>query len=42
MNVQLEVKKKKGIIKVVSDLRQVDGFLRVLWFPPPIKHTATI
>ena len=30
------------VIKFVSDLRQVDGFLRVLWFPPPIKLTATI
>ena len=30
------------VIKVVSDLRQVDGFLRVLRFPPPIKLTATI
>jgi hypothetical protein len=30
------------VIKVVSDLRQVGGFLRVLWFPPPIKLTATI
>jgi hypothetical protein len=26
----------------VSDLQQVGGFLRVLWFPPPIKQTATI
>ena len=26
----------------VSDLRLVDGFLRVLWFLPPIKLTATI
>jgi len=26
----------------VSDLRQVGGFLRVLWFPPPIQLTATI
>jgi hypothetical protein len=26
-------------IKFVSDLRQVGGFL---WFPPPIKVTATI
>ena len=26
----------------VSDLWQVCGFLRVLWFPPPIKLTATI
>ena len=28
-------------IKFVSDIRQVGGFLRVLWFPPPIKLTAT-
>ena len=25
------------VIKFVSDLRQVGGFLRVLWLPPPIK-----
>ena len=25
------------MIKFVSDLRQVGGFLLVLWFPPPIK-----
>jgi hypothetical protein len=30
------------VIMFVSDLRQVHGFLRVLWFPPPIKLTATI
>jgi hypothetical protein len=30
------------VIKFVSDLLQVDGFLQVLWFPPPIKLTATI
>jgi hypothetical protein len=30
------------VIKFVSDLREVDGFLRVLRFPPPIKRTATI
>ena len=30
------------VIKFVSDLRQVSGFLRVLWFPPPIKLTAMI
>jgi hypothetical protein len=30
------------VIKVVSDLRLVDGFLRLLQFPPPIKLTATI
>ena len=27
------------VIKFVSDLRQVRGFLRVLRFPPPIKLT---
>jgi hypothetical protein len=30
------------VIKFVSDLRQVGGFLRVLRFPPSIKMTATI
>jgi hypothetical protein len=30
------------VIKFVSDLRQVGGFLYVLYFPPPIKLTATI
>ena len=30
------------MIKFVSDLRQVSGFLRVLRFPPPIKLTAEI
>ena len=25
------------VIKFVSDLQQVDGFLRVLRFPPPVK-----
>jgi hypothetical protein len=30
------------VIKLVSDLRQVGGFLRVLLFSPPIKLTATI
>ena len=30
------------ILKFVSDLRLVCGFLRVLRFPPPIKLTATI
>jgi hypothetical protein len=28
--------------KIVSDLRQVGGYLRVLRFPPSIKLTATI
>jgi hypothetical protein len=30
------------VIKFVSDLRHVGGFLRVLRFPPPIKQTVTI
>ena len=30
------------VIKFVSDLRQVSGLLQVLWFPLPIKLTATI
>ena len=30
------------VIKFVSDLRQVGGFLRALQFPPTIKPTATI
>ena len=30
------------VIKFVSDLRQVGGFLWVLPFPPPIKLTAMI
>jgi hypothetical protein len=30
------------VIKFVSDLRQVGGFLRVLRFPPPIKLIALI
>jgi len=29
------------VIKFVCDLRQVGGFLWILWFPPPIKMTAT-
>ena len=29
-------------IQFVSDLQQVDGFLRVLWFSAPIKLTVTI
>jgi hypothetical protein len=29
------------VIKLVSDLRQIGGFLRILRFPPPIKLTAT-
>ena len=30
------------VIKCVSDLRQVSGFLRVIRFPPPIKLTTSI
>ena len=30
------------VIKFVSDLREVSGFLRVFRFPPPINLTATI
>jgi len=30
------------VIKFVSELRQVCGFLRVFLFPPPIKLTSTI
>jgi hypothetical protein len=30
------------VIKFVSDLWHVNGFLRVLRFPPPIKQTSTI
>ena len=30
------------VIKFVSDLRQVGGFLRILRFPPPLKLTVTI
>jgi hypothetical protein len=30
------------VIKFVSDLQQVSGFLRVIWLTPPIKLTATI
>ena len=28
------------VIKFISVLRQVAGFLRVFWFPPPIKLTT--
>jgi hypothetical protein len=31
-----------SVIKFVSDLRQVAGFLRVLRFSPPIKLTSMI
>ena len=31
-----------NVIKFVSELRHVGGFLQVLLFSPPIKMTATI
>jgi hypothetical protein len=30
------------VIKFVSDLQQVCGFLWILWFPTPIKVTTMI
>ena len=43
---EIESRSERGVqhyvIKIVSDLRQVDGFHRVLRFPPPIKLTAMI
>jgi len=30
------------LIKFVSDLRQVSGFLQLLWLPSPIKLTVMI
>ena len=35
--VQIQLMAKYYVIKFVSDLRQVCGFLRVLQFPSPIK-----
>ena len=32
---------QRYVIKFVSDLQQVGDFLQELWFPPPIKLTAT-
>jgi hypothetical protein len=29
---------KHYVIKIVSDLRQIGGFLQVLWFPTPSKY----
>jgi hypothetical protein len=34
--------KQHYVIKFATDLRQVGGFLWVLWFPPSIKLTATL
>jgi hypothetical protein len=43
---EFESRSRRGVkhylIKFVSDLRQVGGFLRVLRIPPPIKLTAAI
>ena len=33
---------KLYVIKFLSDLRQVNGFLQAFQFPPPIKLTAMI
>ena len=33
---------QRYVMKFVSDVWQVGGFLWALWFPPPIKLTATI
>ena len=33
---------KHNVIKFLSDLRQVGGFLRVLLFPPPIHDISEI
>ena len=45
-SVEFESRSGRGVqhyvIKFVSDLRQVCGFVRVLQFPPPIKLTATM
>ena len=30
------------VIKFVSDMRQISGFLPLLCFPPPINLTATV
>ena len=30
------------VIKFVNDLRHVCGFLRVRWFPPPIKIESVL
>jgi len=30
------------VIKFISNLRLVGGFLLLLWFPPPIRRSATI
>jgi hypothetical protein len=38
----IDIPIQPNVIKFVIDLRQVGGILRVLWFPPPIKLTATI
>ena len=48
ITIRVRIRLRRGVLdtilydKVVSDLRQVGGFLRALRFPPPIKLTATI
>ena len=45
IDIEFESRSRLGVrqyvIKSVSDLRQVGGFLRILRFPPPIKLTTT-
>jgi hypothetical protein len=36
------IKVQHYVLKFVSDLQQVGGFLRVLWFPPPMKLAAMV
>ena len=46
IQILIQIRSGRGVqhymIKFVSDLRQVGGFLRVLLFPPPIKLTTMI
>ena len=39
---EFESRPRRGVIKFVSDMIQVGGFLWVPRFPPPIQLTATI
>jgi hypothetical protein len=38
----LLVVKTQLLCEFISDLRQIGGFPKVLWFSPPIKPTAMI
>ena len=37
-----ESRSERGVLDTIYVIKFVGGFLRVLWFPPPIKLTATI